>query len=182
MRLRAFVAFALFTSGPFALPAGPSDVSASRIPDRSVIQQSAGGETPLVNEREVSGWIVKWQKRLGLSEWAIEAKVVRIADLPKGAVANIHWSLPKRKATIKVLSSLDSNLRKEDIPRDTELSVVHELIHLSMARLPLDPNHTDIEEETVKKISVALLELQDREQAAQTASHTATTVAAHSGE
>ena len=38
--------------------------------------------------------------------------------------------------------------------RDTELSVVHELIHLTMAKLPLDGGDTDLEEETVKKISV----------------------------
>ena len=34
-----------------------------------------------------------------------------------------------------------------------------------MARLPLDPNHTELEEETVKKISTALLDLQDRQNA-----------------
>jgi hypothetical protein len=48
--------------------------------------------------------------------------------------------------------------------RDSELSVVHELIHLSMAKLPLDSNHTELEEEAVKKISAALLALDKSEE------------------
>lgn len=118
--------------------------------------------SPLVTEDQVSGWIKKWQKRLALEDWSIEAKVVRIWDLPENAVANVHWSIPTKKATIKVLNSVDSNLKKSEIVSDTELSVVHELIHLSMAKLPLDPNHTELEEETVKKISVALLGLEQK--------------------
>jgi len=99
--------------------------------------------------------------------------VVRTADLPPCAVANIHWSIPKKKATLKVLSSVDSSLQKSEIPRDTELSVVHELIHLSMARLPLDPNHTELEEETVKRISSALLNLEDEVASRHAATQTA---------
>jgi hypothetical protein len=159
--MRGFLALALFALGPLTLPAGPSDTNASRIPDRRPIVRSGRSDAPLVTEEQVRGWVRKWQRRLGLEEWVIESKVVRIWDLPQGAVANIHWSLPKRKATIKVLNSIDSNLAPAEIPRDTELSVVHELVHLSMARLPLDPNHTEIEEETVKRISSALIDLQD---------------------
>jgi hypothetical protein len=161
VNMRVFLAFALLALGPLTLPAGPSDTNASRIPDRRPVVRSNRSDAPLVNEDQVRGWVRKWQRRLALEEWVIESKVVRIWDLPQGAVANIHWSLPKRRATIKVLNSMDSNLAPHEIPRDTELSVVHELVHLSMARLPLDPNHTEIEEETVKRISSALIELQD---------------------
>jgi hypothetical protein len=31
-----------------------------------------------------------------------------------------------------------------------------------MAKLPLDPTHTELEEEAVKKLSIALLALEDR--------------------
>jgi hypothetical protein len=138
--------------GPLGMPAGPSGTISLRLP------------TPMrplaVGEDQLQVWIGKWQKRLGLEEWTVEGKVVRTAELPPGAVANIHWSLPKHKATLRVLSSEDYNLRRSDIPRDTELSVVHELIHLTMAKLPLDPNHTELEEDTVRKISSALLNLE----------------------
>lgn len=161
--MRVFLVFAIVALGPLTLPAGPSDTHASRIPDRRPIVGTGRSDAPLVNEDQVRVWVRKWQRRLRLEEWTIEARVVRIWDLPQGSVANIHWSLPKLKATIKVLNSVDSSLSEAEIPRDTELSVVHELIHLSMARLPLDPNHTDAEEMTVKRISEALLALQEQE-------------------
>lgn len=118
---------------------------------------------PLLTEDQVGEWVKRWQGRLGLQEWTIEARIVRIWELPQGAVANVHWSLPKKRATIKVLNSIDSTLPKSEISRDTELSVVHELVHLSMAKLPLDPNHTELEEEAVKRLSMALLRLDKKE-------------------
>jgi hypothetical protein len=111
----------------------------------------------------VAGWVRTWQRRLGLSEWKIESKIVRQAQLPKGTVANIHWSLPRKTANVRVLDPAESTLPKTEIVRDTELSVVHELIHLSMAKLPLDGNDTDLEEEAVKRISVALMSLDKQE-------------------
>ena len=150
MRVPLLLACLMF--GPLGMPAGPSGTISLHLP------------TPVgslvVTEDQVQVWIEKWQKRLGLEEWTIEGRVVRTTDLPPGAVANIHWSLPKHTATLRVLSSADYSLRKADIPRDTELSVVHELVHLSMAKLPLDPNHTELEEDTVRKISTALLNLE----------------------
>ncbi len=96
---------------------------------------------------------------MGLEEWDIDAKIVRIWDLPQDTVANVHWTLSTKKATVKVLNAADSTLKPAAFLKDTELSVVHELVHLSMAKLPLDPNHTELEEETVKRISAALLQL-----------------------
>ena len=122
-----------------------------------------GQNETLITLDQVDEWVRRWQKRLGLEEWKIEARVVRLSQLPKGTIANIHWSLPRKHATIKVLDSVDSNLPKGEIARDTELSVVHELVHLSMAKLPLDSNNTELEEETVKRISSALLALEKRD-------------------
>lgn len=120
-------------------------------------------EPSLVSEPQVYEWLRVWQKRLDLKDWKIDAKIVRGRELPKGTVANINWSLSKRQATIRVLHSVDSNLSRNEIARDTELSVVHELVHLSMAQLPLDSTNTELEEEAVKKLSVALLNLQHRD-------------------
>ncbi len=125
--------------------------------------QSGTEELPLLTDAMLRGWLDSWQRRLGLSEWKIEARVVRQKDLQKGTIANIHWSLPKRTATIKVLDPLDSTLPKHEIVRDTELSVVHELVHLSMAKLPLDGGDTELEEEAVKRISAALVALDKRD-------------------
>jgi hypothetical protein len=144
--------------------------TAARTTEPVIMARPVVPPAPLVSEEMVNNWIRVWQKRLALEEWRIEAKIVRIWELPQNAVANIHWSIPNKKATIKVLNSVDSTLRKSEIVDDTELSVVHELIHLSMAKLPLDPNHTEQEEETVKRISVALVSLQKTEKLVEKAS------------
>ena len=117
---------------------------------------------PVLTQEQVNAWVRRWQKRLALEEWQIEARIVRVWDLPENAIANVRWSMSTRKATIKVLNPVDSSLKGDDFLRDTELSVVHEMVHLSLAKLPLDPNHTELEEETVKRISAALLALDQK--------------------
>ena len=134
---------------------------AARTTSLPQLHRTTTDPNPLLTQDMVYFWIAKWQRRLSLEDWSIESKIVRAWDLPERAVANIHWSLPNKKATIQVLNSTDSNLRKSEILKDTELSVVHELVHLSMSKLPLDPKHTELEEEAVKKLSVALLALED---------------------
>lgn len=135
---------------------------AARTTSAPQVKDAGISAKPLLTTDQVQGWIAKWQKRLALEDWQIDAKIVRVWELPDNAVANIHWSLPSKKATVRVMNSLDSNLPKSEIVKDTELSVVHELVHLSMAKLPLDPNHTELEEEAVKKLSMALLALEDQ--------------------
>jgi hypothetical protein len=141
------------------------EASSSTASRTTEITQSTSAITqlPIITEAEVNGWVKRWQARLSLSDWKIKAKIVRLSQLPKGTIANIHWSLPRKQATIKVLDSIDSTLPKSEIARDTELSVVHELVHLSMAKLPLDANNTELEEEAVKKLSAALLALDKSE-------------------
>jgi len=148
----------LLTSAVAVYPEAAMSSSASRTTEMPRASQSSS-DVPLINEDMVNGWVSRWQKRLGMEDWKIESRIVRLHQLPRGTVANIHWSLPRRSATIKVLDPIDSTLAKSEIVRDTELSVVHELVHLSMAKLPLDSANTDLEEETVKKLSIALLAL-----------------------
>lgn len=157
--MRVAVVLYCLLAGAVAVYPESSITSASRTTEyakRTTIE----GEAPLLTEEMIHGWLKTWSRRLGLTEWKIEAKIVRLAQLPRGTVANIHWSLPRRSATIKVLDPIDSTLPRNEIVRDTELSVVHELVHLSMAKLPLDSNDTDLEEQVVKRLSVALMALE----------------------
>jgi hypothetical protein len=156
--MRIAVLLACLLAGSVNVYPEASNSTASRTTEMATTT-SATTQAPLLTESQISDWVKRWQKRLGLDDWKIEAKIVRLSQLPKGTVANIHWSLPRKHATIKVLDSVDSTLAKTEIVRDTELSVVHELVHLSMAKLPLDANNTELEEEAVKKISAALLAL-----------------------
>ena len=156
--MRAAVLLYCLLAGAVAVYPESSITSASRTTEYSKTVDREG-DTPLLTEEMIQGWVKSWSRRLGLVEWKIEAKIVRLAQLPRGTVANIHWSLPRRSATIKVLNPIDSTLPRNEIVRDTELSVVHELVHLSMAKLPLDGNDTELEEQVVKKLSIALMAL-----------------------
>ena len=157
MHAFAFVLVSTLAASILLAEAPKSEASRSTTPSSSV--SSPLEFKPLISQDMVDGWVQTWQNRLGLHEWSIDTKIVRVKDLPKNAVANIRWSLSTKKATVRVLDPADSTLRANEIVKDTELSVVHELVHLSMAKLPLDPNHTELEEETVKRLSVALLNL-----------------------
>src|SRR3954451_4371176 len=152
-------AVAVYSEAPGSTAKNTAARTTAAVPSRQPIL-----DPPLVTENDVRVWLDMWQRRLGLTDWKIEAKIVRLNQLQKGTIANIHWSLPKRTANIKVLDPIDSTLPRTEIVRDTELSVVHELIHLTMAKLPLDSNDTDLEEETVKKISSALLSLEKQDE------------------
>ncbi len=161
MRASAVLLF-FFAFAAFALAESNSAGAAARTTASPRVSRTGGEPYPLLTQDLLYFWIAKWQRRLSLDDWRIESKIVRSWDLPERAVANIHWSLPNKKATIQVLDAVDSSLRRSEILKDTELSIVHELVHLSMSKLPLDPKHTELEEEAVKKLSVALLTLEDR--------------------
>src|SRR5229473_2091981 len=109
-------------------PAQSPKSDASRTTTSLPSSQSASANNQLLSQDQLDNWIRLWQKRLALENWKIEAKIVRAWELPENAVANIHWSIPNGKATIKVLNSVDSTLKQSEILDDTELSVVHELI------------------------------------------------------
>ena len=160
MRASAVLLF-FFLFGVSALAESISTGAAARTTNSPPAGRSVLESNPLLTQDLLYFWIAKWQRRLALEDWSIESKIVRVWDLPERAVANIHWSLPNKKATIQVLNSVDSSLHRAEILKDTELSIVHELVHLSMSKLPLDPKHTELEEEAVKKLSVALLTLED---------------------
>lgn len=112
-----------------------------------------------IDEEQVAAWILKWQKRLKLEDWSIKGKIVEVRDLPPGSVAEIHWVIPKHTAIIKVVSAKYYRLEELEVIRETELSVVHELVHLSMARMSLGPEGTEEEEAAVSRVSAALLAL-----------------------
>src|SRR5215469_4408252 len=102
-----------------------------------------------VSEEQASDWLKLWQKRLRLEEWKIDVKIVRIWELEQGTLGHIDWSSPRKTAVIKVLNPVDYELPTEKIPADMELSIVHELVHLHLSVLPLNPASRNAEEQVV---------------------------------
>lgn len=104
-----------------------------------------------------------WQKRLRLSDWRIDLRMVRPGELKPKTVGNIHWDTPSKTATVRVLAAEDYKLTTfSDILRDMEFTVVHELIHLQLSSLPRSDASRGAEERAVNQLTEALLELDRR--------------------
>lgn len=114
----------------------------------------------LVSDTQVAGWVKRWQARLRLQDWRVDARIVRKVDLKPDTLGNLKWNSEDKTATIRILDPRDYDLPTERIPEDMELTVVHELIHLHLSVLPRDPLKKGVEEQVVDKISVALFNLE----------------------
>jgi hypothetical protein len=121
-----------------------------RATDRS--QQS------LVTNSQVEQWLRTWQARLALTDWKVDAHIVRAADLNPDTLGHLKWNASDHTASIKVLSPLDYDLPADQIPADMERTVVHELVHLQLSVLPRNGSKIT-EEQVVNKITEALLQL-----------------------
>lgn len=104
-----------------------------------------------------------WQKRLRLSDWRIDIRLVHPNELKPKTVGNIHWDTPAKTALIRVLSPSDYKLPGfDDVLRDMEFTVVHELIHLQLSSLPRSDASRGAEERAVNQITEAFLDLDRR--------------------
>jgi len=110
-------------------------------------------------------WI--WQNRLNLKNWNISVILAPTADFKPNTLGNIRWDLVQKTAVIRVLDPADYHLPQSEMLQDMEVTIVHELIHLSFASVMSDlqcsrANHGE-EEQAVSHLTDALLKL-DRNQ------------------
>lgn len=100
-----------------------------------------------------------WQKRLNLDDWKISVIVSRASELRPRTLGNIHWDKDSRTAVIRVLDPADYRLPYDEMLKDMEFTVVHELIHLELASLPRSDASRSDEEHAVNQLADALLNL-----------------------
>ncbi|MEO8596581.1 MAG: hypothetical protein ABI759_24905 [Candidatus Solibacter sp.] len=126
-------------------------------------QAPPANERTAIAERYANEKLFAWQRRLNLADWSISIVVARSTDLKKNTVGNIKWDRDKKTALIRVLDPVDYKLPFEDVLRDIEFTVVHELIHLEMSPVLADLNRTDAnrmeEEYAVNHMTEAFLKL-----------------------
>ncbi len=102
-----------------------------------------------------------WKKRLKLDDWTITVQMARTTELKPRTLGNIHWDSDAKTAAIRVLDPADYRLPEDEMLKDMEFTVVHELIHLKLAPLlstvPRSEASRRDEEHTVNNIADALL-------------------------
>jgi hypothetical protein len=98
-----------------------------------------------------------WQHRLQLQDWNISILMSRRDDLRPGTLGNIHWDADNKTATIHVLDVSDYTMPYNDALKDMEFTIVHELIHLELASLPIDDANRTDEEFAINHLTDALL-------------------------
>lgn len=103
-----------------------------------------------------------WQKRLNLQDWTVTVVTSRKADLKQGTMGKIKWDKDKKTATIWTVDVADYTLSNEELLKDLEFTVVHELIHLELASLPKSEASRRSEEFAVNRLAEALLALDRR--------------------
>jgi hypothetical protein len=120
-------------------------------------------ERKLLAERFASERLWVWQKRLNLQEWDLSLVASRASELKPKTVGNIHWDREKKTAVIRILDPADYHMPFDEMLRDIEFTVVHELIHLEMVPVLSDLQRTEEnrreEEHAVNHMAEALLKL-----------------------
>ena len=103
-----------------------------------------------------------WQKRLHLEDWTVSIVMERKANLKRNTMGKIRWDKGKKTATIWAVHPADYTVPTEEMLKDLEFTVVHELIHLELASLPKKEASRSSEEFAVNQLAEALLALDRR--------------------
>lgn len=105
------------------------------------------------SQRELETMVAFWQAKLRLQDWDVDIGHVRPQELSEDSLAFIAWNDSKKVAKISIVP-------EKMVPRDrvcgpdTELAIVHELLHLHLVDWPSGGTG---EEVAVHKISEALV-------------------------
>ena len=109
-----------------------------------------------------------WQQRLNLQDWKLSVSSSHPSDLKPETLGNIHWDKDNKSAVVHVLAVSDYKMACPAALEDMELTVVHELVHLTLSPLRTSATNRTDEEHAVNQISDALLKLERQHRAHET--------------
>jgi hypothetical protein len=118
---------------------------------------SAGEDSQALAHRYVHEILPYWQHRLALDQWDIHILLSRPEDLRPGTLGNIHWDREKKSATIRVMDSTGYHTDLTSMLKDMQVTVVHELVHLELASLPVAEADRNNQEFAIDRLTAALL-------------------------
>lgn len=87
-----------------------------------------------LNQLEAQLHLAEWQQRLRMADWDMSVSIVSSDEL-RGGIGDVDFDLAPRDAKIRILDPNDST----DDRYDAEEILVHEMIHVIMARIEDDP-------------------------------------------
>lgn len=114
-------------------------------------------ERDAVANRYIHDVLPYWQRRLQLDDWTIYILLSRPADLRPGTLGNIHWDSEKKSATIRVMDASGYPADVQAMLKDMQVTVVHELVHLELASLPVSDADRNNQEFAIDHLVDALL-------------------------
>jgi hypothetical protein len=139
-------------------PTGPLTAASANLEERSVSPSDQHGYT----DRFLNDRLSYWCKHLKLEEWQVSVVMVRRDALRAKTLGKIQWDKKKKTAVIEVMDPSDYRLSFRPMLDDMEFTVVHELVHLSLASLPRSEASRSSEEHAVNRLAEALVRLDSR--------------------
>lgn len=113
-------------------------------------------------DRFLSDRLSYWCKHLKLEEWQVSIVTVRRDTLRPKTLGKIQWDKKKKTAVIEVMDPADYRLSFRPMLDDMNFTIVHELVHLSLASLPRSEASRSSEEYAVNRLAEALIRLDSR--------------------
>ncbi len=117
----------------------------------------SGEDREALANRYVHEVLPYWQHRLALDDWNVHILLSRPEDLRPGTLGNIHWDREKKSATIRVMDASGYHTDVTAMLKDMQVTVVHELVHLELASLPVAEADRSNQEFAIDHLTDALL-------------------------
>jgi hypothetical protein len=100
----------------------------------------------------------KWQKRLKLQDWVIEARYVKPEEMVNqpAPLGECHMDYAQKEAVIRILDPKYNEAAVLPGHRNTELTFVHEMMHCHLNKESVRPAHL---EHVVEALAKAFMEI-----------------------
>jgi hypothetical protein len=111
------------------------------------------------SQNDLRHWLAAWQQKQQLQDWAIEITLAEWSELGMAHVGDTHF-LGGKRARIRVLNAAECRahcgVEPDKVRRFSELTVVHELVHLSVRPVAGDDQRAKKVDGAVEDIAEAL--------------------------